>query len=272
MMIRKSLAAALILIGPGIALAADCKYSAPRALQLDLEGVTSVRFDVGGHTLRIDAGTEAAQIEGKACSSDADKLDAMVIKQRRLGSELRVELGADASFRGTFFGKRYGYFDLAARLPAALPVAVELGSGELHVRGMDKTNVDMGSGDLFVTKAGELRLSIGSGDAEIEGVEGEARIEVGSGSVAIRDAGSLLVTRLGSGDLDGRGIRGSVLVEELGSGDIELSGVGGSVRAERIGSGDLSVSDVAGDLRVDTLGSGDVDHERVAGAVSLPED
>lgn len=273
MMIRKSLAAALILIGPGIALAADCKYSAPRALQLDLEGVTSVRFDVGAHTLRIGAAQGAeAGIEGKACSSDADKLEAVTLRQRRIGSELRVELRSDTSFRGGFFGKQYGYLDVAARLPAAMPVAVELGSGDVAVGDMGRINVDMGSGDLLVSRVGEIRLSIGSGDAEIETVAGEVRVEVGSGDVVLRDAGSLLVTRLGSGDLDGRDIRGDVLIEELGSGDIELSGVGGNVWVEDIGSGDLSVSDVAGDLRVDDIGSGDVDHRRVRGAVSLPED
>ncbi len=272
MMRLKTLAAALILLGPGIAPAADCKHSAPRALQLDLDGVTSVRFDVGAHNLRIGASKgDEAGIDGKACSSDADKLDTVTLRQRRIGSELRVELRSDTSFRGGFFGKQYGYLDVAARLPAALPIAVELGSGDVEVRDMGSVNVDMGSGDLLVSRAGAIRLSIGSGDAEIETVAGEVRVEVGSGDVVLRDAGSLLVTRLGSGDLNGRDIRGDVLIEQLGSGDIELAGIGGSVEVEDIGSGDLSVEDVAGDLRVDDIGSGDVDHRRIAGRVSLPE-
>ena len=264
-----SVAAALALL-PFAAQAAECKFSAERRLELDLQGVSSVRFDVGGHTLRLKAGS--AGVEGRACSSDPDRLDAITVRQRRIGDELRVELKSEARFSGLFLSPTYAYLELDARLPASLPVALELGSGDLLVEGMGQINVDMGSGDLVVRDGQSLRLSVGSGDAEIEQIAGEVRVEVGSGDVSLRDIGSLLATRVGSGELEARGIRGNARIEDLGSGDVELEQVDGDVIADDIGSGDLSVSDVKGDLRVDEIGSGDVDHRRVGGRVSLPKD
>lgn len=265
-----SLAAALAFAPLG-AQAADCKFSAERTLDLDMDGVTAVRFDVRGHTLRLKAGNTAS-IQGRACSSDPDKLEAITLRQRRVGDELRVELSSEASFSGLFLSPTYAYLDLDASLPASLPVALELGSGDLLVEGMNQVNVDMGSGDLVVHDGQSLRLSVGSGDAEAERIAGEVRVEVGSGDINLRDIGSLLATRVGSGDLEARGIRGDARIEDLGSGDVEIEDVGGNVVAEDIGSGDLSVSDVKGDLQVDEIGSGDVDHRRVSGKVSLPED
>jgi hypothetical protein len=265
----QALAAALALTPLGLQ-AADCKFSAKRSLDLDLGGVTSVRFDVGGHTLRLKAGDPG--IEGRACSSNPDQLDAIVLRQRRIGDELRVELSSETRFSGLFLSPTYAYLDLDASLPASLPVALELGSGDLLVEGMNAVNVDMGSGDLVVHDGQSLRLSVGSGDAEAERIAGEVRVEVGSGDINLRDIGSLLATRVGSGDLEARGIRGDARIEDLGSGDVEIEDVGGNVVAEDIGSGDLSVSDIKGDLQVDEIGTGDVDHRRVSGKVSLPED
>jgi hypothetical protein len=250
--------------------AADCKFSAERSLALDLQGVNSVRFDVRGHTLRLKAGS--ADIRGRACSSDPDKLDAVTLNQHRVGDELRIELSSKASFSGLFLSPTYAYLDLDASLPATLPVALKLGSGDLLVESIDQVHVDMGSGELRVRDGQSLQLKVGSGDAEVENMAAEVRVEVGSGDVKLRSIGSLSAVRVGSGELQAQGIRGHARIERLGSGDVEIEQVGGSVSAEDIGSGNLSVSDVKGDLQVDAIGSGDVDHRQVGGKVILPED
>jgi DUF4097 and DUF4098 domain-containing protein YvlB len=263
---------ALLLLAPALGSAADCKHSAPRSLDLDLQGVKSLRFEVGSSDLRIRAATGAPRIEGRACSSDPEQLEAITVTQQRVGDELRVELKSEAKFSGIFMTRTYGYLELAATLPADVPLAIELGSGDIAVDGMQHIGADVGSGDLVINDAASVRLGVGSGDAEISRVAGEVRVEVGSGDAVIREAGSLLITRVGSGDLEAEDIRGNVRIERLGSGDIELERIAGNVTAEDIGSGDLSVREVAGDLKVDDIGSGDVDHRDVKGSVEIPED
>lgn len=261
---------AALLLAPGLALAAECQHSAPRALDLDLEGVSSIRFAVAGHTLQIEPGSGQPSVSGKACSSDPEMLGAITVEQSRSGSELRVELKSEARFSGIFFGRTYAYLDLAASLPADMPISLELGSGELEVRGMRTVEAQVGSGDLDLRDGSSLRLTVGSGDAEIANLDGTVEVEVGSGDVSIENVAGLRVFQVGSGDLEATDVRGDVHIERLGSGDIELTGIRGNVVVDRIGSGDLEVRDVTGGLRVVEIGAGDVDHRGVAGAVELP--
>ncbi|MCK7595373.1 DUF4097 family beta strand repeat-containing protein [Pseudomarimonas salicorniae] len=265
-------AVALLALAPALALADDCKHSAPRTLDLDLRDVESVRFEVGNGELVVVPAKGAPVVAGQACSSDPDRLDGIVLRQRRVGNELRVEMRTESNFSGIFFGRTYAYLRINAELPADLPVAIELGSGDATLEGIRQVDADVGSGDLAVREADRVRLGVGSGDAELIRIAGEVVVEVGSGDAIIRDAGQLLVTRVGSGDLEAERVRGDVRIERLGSGDIKLDGVAGNVHVEDIGSGDLSVRDLAGDLVVDDIGSGDVDHRNVAGKVTLPDD
>jgi hypothetical protein len=263
---------ALALLAPGLALADRCEHSAPRSLDLDLDGVREVRLEIGSDNIEVVAGNGPHAVSGRACASDADVLDRITITQERRGDVLVVRAESGVSFSGIFFKQTYAYLELQANLPAVLPLRLDLGSGEATIRGIDSVTADVGSGELAVHDAQRFAADVGSGDIEAERIAGPVRIEVGSGDAELSDIGALEAARVGSGDLSVRGIGGDVRVESVGSGDLSLRDVRGTVVVESVGSGDLTVNQVSGDLRVDTIGSGDVRHAGVAGQVSLPED
>ena len=263
---------ALALLTPALALADRCEHSAPRSLDLDLDGIREVQLEIGSDTIEVVAGSGPHALTGRACASDPDVLDRITVSQERRGDVLIVRADSAVSFTGLFFSPTYAYLELQASLPATVPLRMDFGSGEARIRGIDAVTAEVGSGDLVVTAAQRLVAEVGSGDISAEQVAGEVRIDVGSGDAELRDIGALDSARVGSGDLTVHGIHGHARVESVGSGDATLRDVRGNVIVESVGSGGLEVDQVGGELRVSHLGSGDVRHAGVAGAVSLPED
>lgn len=237
--------------------AADCKVSAERRLELALDGVETVRFELGANDLEL-TGTPAArgQLQGRACASHTELLEQLDLVQEREGSTLvvRVERAEPvASAVAGLFTRRYAYIDVIGSIPRDLDVELRLGSGDAQLRGI----------------AG-LDAHVGSGDLEVAQVDGPVALRVGSGDVELANIGPLQVHALGSGDLDARHVGGDVRIGTIGSGDVQLALVEGHVEVERIGSGDLDVRGLQGNLRVGRIGSGDVTHHDVAGTVQLP--
>ena len=233
----------------------DCKFKAPRNLQLDLNGVRSVQIDLRSYDLHLrgDSGVRVGELTGQACASSQELLDDLVVTQRREGDTLIVQAGRDRSHWG--FGRTYTELKIDLKLPPSMPVALNVGSGEGWVDGMKQLDAHVGSGDLHVKNIdGPLTASIGSGDVDASNV------------------GSVDVGAVGSGDFKGADIKGNVRVGSIGSGDVAVTRVGGSVRADTLGSGDLTVRDVAGDLSLGAKGSGDVNHSGVRGKVNVPRD
>ena len=257
--------------------AADlCEHSAARNLDLDLTGVKTLVFDIGPHELSVAGGkARTAAIRGKACASDAKRLDDLVLSQRREGDKLIVVAERKGAVRSvSWSGAKYGYLTLDATLPDTIAVQVKLGSGDASVDGVASLAADVGSGDL-----------------EADHIRGTVFADVGSGDIVVHDVGALHVVSVGSGDLSARVVRGDatvgsvnsgdlridnaggrVRIESIGSGDAELSGVAGNVSVDSIGSGNLEVTDVRGDLVVNSVGSGSVGHHGVAGQVRVPTD
>lgn len=257
--------------------AADlCEHSAARDLDLDLAGVKTLVFDIGPHELSVAGGkARTAAIRGKACASDAKRLDDLVLSQRREGDKLIVVAERKGAVRMvSWSGSRYGYLTLDATLPDTIAVQVKLGSGDASVDGVASLAADVGSGDL-----------------EADHIRGTVFADVGSGDIVLGDVGALHVVSVGSGDLNARAVRGDatvgsvhsgdlridnaggrVRIASIGSGDAELSGVAGNVSVDSIGSGSLEVNDVRGDLVVRSVGSGSVGHHGVAGQVRVPTD
>ncbi|WP_202843489.1 DUF4097 family beta strand repeat-containing protein [Luteimonas saliphila] len=256
------------------ALADDkCRHSAPRSLDLDFTGVTAVVFHVGPHTLRIDAGASpTGAVRGRACASEADRLDALRLTQERSGGKLVVRLEHDSKWSGITLGNRYAYMTLEANVPDDLLVQLDVGSGDGRVEGASAVSADVGSGDVEVRRTrGRVTAKVGSGDVKVDDA-GELRIlSIGSGDVEAGNLrGDVEVGSIGSGDFTLRRAIGGVTIRSIGSGDAELADVGGSVSVGSIGSGDLEVERAGGDLTVSSIGSGDVDHVGIAGTVSLP--
>lgn len=250
----KALPLALLAL-PGLASAADnCKFQATRSLSLDLAGVRAVVIQTGPFDFHVKAGS-TARADGRACASSQKGLDRLQLTQRREGDRLIVNTGNERNnWSGGWFGNHYSSFDVDVTLPRTVAVEMAVGSGDADVTGLANVVANVGSGDLTVHGADSLDAGVGSGDIKVEDI---GKLELGS---------------VGSGDFEGRNIRGDVRIGSIGSGGVDLRQVGGSVEARTIGSGDLSVATVGGGLRVSQVGSGDVDHRDVKGRVDIPSD
>lgn len=272
----RRLATALLattLLLPLPALATDCAHVRDIDLRLDLAGARSVRFEVGPHDLDVRAADgSGGTLAGRACASSEAALAGLQVTQVRRGATLVVRLAAEGGRNWTLFGNRYARLDLSATLPADMPVVLELGSGDVQVRGVAALEADVGSGDLKAADiAGTVSVSVGSGDAAIEGV-GAVRVgSIGSGDVAAsRVRGDVSVGSIGSGDFGLYGAGGDVELGSIGSGDADLRNVAGSVTVGSVGSGDVDAIDVRGDLVVRSIGSGGVGHRGIGGRLDLP--
>ena len=246
-----------LLLAPLAAYAYDdgCKFQAPIDMKLDLAGIRSVQLESNSYDLHVEGQTsDAGHVTGRACTSEQSALKDLTVTQRREGDRLVVELTSSGSSHFHLFGGFEQNLDIQVKLPPALPVSVNVGSGDVWIQGMDQVEAHTGSGDLHLSSLQRFRGSAGSGD-----VDG-------------RDIGSVELTSLGSGDAKFHDVRQDVRVGSVGSGDATFIHVGGSVRVDTLGSGDLAVREVKGDFSLGAKGSGDVHKSDISGKVSVPHD
>ncbi len=230
----------------------QCRHSQPRELALQLDGIRTVRFDIGNSKLRVDGAAQPdPTLRGRACASNESALAALVLDQKREGDTLHVTMRRERNATG-WMGNQYAYLDLTGQVPATMLVQAVVGSGDAWVTGVAAASAD-----------------VGSGDAEVRRIAGRVTAKVGSGDVTIDEAGELKVLSIGSGDVEARGIRGPVEVGSVGSGDFKLERSGGDVRIGSVGSGDVDLRDVTGSVRVDSIGSGDLDVRGVGGDLDV---
>ena len=252
---RQLLLASLLLLPFAVQARDDCKFQAPRNLQLELSGVRSVQIDLRSYDLRLHGDSaRGGELTGRACASSQELLDDLVVTQRRQGDVLIVQLGRDHSSHWGF-GHNYSDLQVDLKLPPAIPVTLNGGSGDGWVDGMKQLDAHVGSGDLHV-----------------KNLDGPFSASVGSGSLDVSHVGSVELGSVGSGDFKAEDIKGNVRAGSIGSGSVSVTRVGGSVRVDTIGSGDLTAHDVAGDLSLGAKGSGDVNYSNVRGKVSVPRD
>ncbi|HEY4291551.1 GIN domain-containing protein [Luteibacter sp.] len=255
---RKLILASLLLL-PAAAMAdqVQCKFHADRNLDLDLRGVHNVRFITNAYDLLVSGGASAGKgtVRGKACASEQETVDNLVVTQQRDGDTLVVEL-KDQRDHGWFngWGSHYSDLKVEATIPADIPVKINVGSGDAKVRNVASLDVDVGSGDL-----------------EAHDIKGAVRGAVGSGDLKLEDTGEVDIDTVGSGDF-GAKRAGRVRIGTVGSGDATIEDAQGNVQVGTIGSGDLNVNNVKGDLTVRTVGSGDVHQHGITGKVDVPRD
>lgn len=255
---RKLLLASLLLL-PAAAMADDaqCKFHADRNLDLDLRGVRDIRFVTNSYDLLVSGGATAGKgtVRGKACASDQETVDNLVVTQARDGDTLVVEL-KDKREHGWFggWGNHYSDLKVEATIPADIPVKLNVGSGDAKARNLASLDAEVSSGDL-----------------EAHGIKGAVRGTVGSGDLKLEDTGEVDIDSIGSGDFSSKRAA-RVRIGTIGSGDAKVEGTQGNVQVGTIGSGDLDVNDVRGDLTVRTVGSGDINQHGVSGKVDIPRD
>ena len=252
---RQSLFALLLLV-PAVAMAdGRCEFHADRHLDLDFSGVRQVRFLTGSYELEVagNASGNRGSADGKACASDKDALENLVITQSRDGDVLTVTLGNFAP--QWHWNSGYNDLRVTASVPAGVPVRVEVASGTAKVRSV-----------------ASLDTTVASGLLKAEGVKGQVGARVASGQATFTDIGSLNVESVASGSLDARQIRGNASLGSVASGSLRVSGVNGNVSARGVASGGLTVSDVKGSLAVDHKGSGSINYSGIGGTVDVPKD
>src|SRR5690554_2469842 len=107
----------------------QCRHSEPRQVELDMDGVRTVMFEIGHNKLRLDAASGVAgAIEGRACAANDGWLEDLRIEQRRDGDSLLVRLYRDREVRGIFLGRNYAYLDLSGSVPDDVLVQLKVGS------------------------------------------------------------------------------------------------------------------------------------------------
>lgn len=259
-----------------------CEATQPRNLQLDLDGIDTIIFDIGASELDVRATADATgKVTGRACASDAKRLAQLTIGQQKSGRTLTVHAmrkdgnGSGLSINMSILGKRfarYAYLTLEASVPDTVMVQLKVGSGEARLDGARAASADIGSGDANVTRIrGRFTAKVGSGDLVANDVGALEIVSVGSGDAFVRQVhGASKVGSIGSGDLAITATRGPVAIDSVGSGDVRLEDIGGDVTIGSIGSGDLDANTVHGSLNVRSIGSGDIDHREVSGRIQLP--
>ena len=307
--------ASLVAVSLAAGAAEQCRYSAPRNAELDAAGLKQLSVEIGPDDLAIhsEPGLAKIVVNGTACASNQKWLENIKIETARHGDTASVV--ADDGDHGivfSLFGGSYAYLKLDVRVPQALAVKLQEGSGDANASSLASLDATLGSGDLKINGiAGELRLrvgsgdvvaadvgslnvsSVGSGDVSVDGVRGDARVGgVGSGDLGLRNVtgnvvlgsissgdaklsgvgGGIKADSVGSGDLVVRNVKGNVSVGSIASGDVSIEQAGGSVHADSLGSGDFGANGVDGDFSVGSVGSGDVHHHGVKGKISVPRD
>lgn len=256
---------------PHRASAQRCEHEAQRTAGAATDGVQRVRIIARAGDLEVTGRVGANQVaaRGRACVSEAEDLDELVLRVHRDGSTLVLE--ATDPDRDVRFGNYYAYIDLVVDLPQGMPVTIEDGSGNMTVAGVGAARINDGSGNMNVSDVrGGIEINDGSGEIELSGVAGSVDIEDGSGNIDIANARGDVEVDDGSGNLTARQVTGSVRIDD-GSGEIRLADVTRNVFVDD-GSGSIRVERVGGDFTVDEAGSGDVSYDDVTGRVSVGDD
>jgi Toastrack DUF4097 len=273
------LAAALTLLAfAGAAGAEGCRYSAPRAVELEGAGLKSLLLHLGSTDAHVRGVTGLSKIEvhGTACASNLNWLQGLQIDTSHSGgtATVTVHTGDHGATFSLFGYSHYAYIKLSVEVPPGLAVVIDSGSGDVIAQALGALDFHSGSGDLKADDIdGTLALQLGSGDVEARRVGAVQLSGTGSGDVTVEDVrGDVRAEHAGSGDLHFSNVTGGVSVGAIGSGDLHLENIGRNVAVGRIGSGDVIVDGVGGDLRVGARGSGDVSYHGVKGKVSVPKD
>lgn len=272
-----ALAGLTLLIVAGAAGAEECRYSAPRNVDLDAAALKSLLLHLGATEAQVRGvpGLSRVEVRGTACASNPQWLSDLRITTSGSGGNATVTVRTEdhGSLFSLFGFSRYAYMKLSVSVPPQLAVAIDSGSGDVVAESLASLDFHAGSGDLKARDiAGALALQLGSGDVDAQRVGSVDLHSTGSGDVTVADVrGDVHADRSGSGDLHFSNVRQSVWVGATGSGDVRVENIGGDVHVGSTGSGDIIADRVDGNLQVDATGSGDVSYQDVKGDVQVPK-
>ena len=182
----------LLLAGAALATAAHAGSKAREiSRSFQLEAGQTVRLDLSVGEFRVEGGdTRAVEVElrvkcrwgnNEECDRLLEKVD---LESRTTSTGLVVELVSDSSWSKTRLE-----IDGAIRLPRAAPLEIDMGVGELRIKGVTADiSADLGVGELTIRMAAaavaSVALDAGVGEAKLLGagtaVEGRRSMLVGS--------------------------------------------------------------------------------------------
>lgn len=218
-------------------------------LTLDAAGLSRLMATTGAGDITIVGDTNATQIVVDADLYFENRND-LTFTLARSGNEARLVAESNSNGIGVVWNNS-PYIDLTVRMPAALALSLDDGSGDVSIRGLtEQIRVEDGSGELSINGGKDVRVTDGSGDLAIQQAQGSVKVDDGSGDLNISD------------------VKGSVEISD-GSGDMQVSRVG-AVKIDD-GSGDISVSD-ADSLTVDESGSGELSYSNIRGRIQTDEE
>lgn len=277
-MLRTVLLLPLALVSLAAA-ADDCRYTVERSLDLDAQGLATLKLDAGAGDLDVVGVTGLARIEvrGKACASEQVALAGIQLSQQREGASAHVMTTIpDEGFSWQLFGSHYAYMDVRVRVPAELMLVLRDSSGDLDVTGIAAgLELTDSSGDISLRDiGGVVTLTDSSGDIELRGLDGSITIESdSSGDIDLVDvSGDALVRSDSSGDVDFRRIKGNARIDSDSSGDIDFDTIGADASVGSDGSGEIRAGHVRGAFTVERKSNADdnVRHSDIGGRISLP--
>ena len=232
----------------------DCKHSAERSANIDASGVRLLELASGSGAVKIEgkAGLTRVIIRGKACASDADRLEDVTLETDREGSTIvvRANIQDKKWSEQNWSGNAYARLDVVVEVPEALAAEIEDGSGELDLSNLGDVRIRDGSGGIVGNDMASVHIEDGSGEIELSDIRGEVDIEDGSGEIDLTRVDGGIVIEDGSGEITVRECKSSVRISDQ--------------------SGSISVRDVAGYFVVDDDGAGSIDYDNVRGRVDVP--
>lgn len=234
------LSACVIHVGHSSA-AEDLKHQ-QRQLQLNAAGLSELKAETEAGDLKIIGVKGLTQIEVVAdLYSSEDRPFTLSLEKQGSAAVLKA---VGSSCIGICTGSS-AYADLVVKVPAELALALEDGSGDIHIEGLSSDLlIEDGSGNLTVQGGNNLVLEDGSGNISLTQFSGNLTVEDGSGDLFVRQITGTVLVEDGSGDIDIQQVKGMVSISD-GSGDIRVQHAGGFTLLED-GSGELKIDQING--------------------------
>ena len=252
----RALAMLILILLPVAALAAS--FDETRRLELSAEGIQTLKIQCGAGFLTVigvkgmDQITATAQIIVRDIQQK--EFANFLEKNLQIGLEKRGKAATlMADVNKSFLKNVEAKINLTVKLPTALPVSIDDGSGAIIV-----TNLSAG-----------LTIEDDSGSIDIVNTAGKIKVADSSGSIEIRDARGSVDIQDGSGLIHVKLIDGNVNITD-GSGQITIQDVNGSVTVTD-GSGSIDIQDVSQDVFINEAGSGELNIDGVKGKVTMRE-
>lgn len=180
----------------------DCDVTESHAAFVEAEGAELVRVEADAGSLRIegDPGVSQVQVQGEACASSSEVLEAIRLTTVREDGTVFVRSEMPDRNDSWFPDGGQARLDLVLRVPERLALDVEDGSGSTEIQGVASVRLDDGSGSIDVRDvAGDVGIRDGSGSIDVSLVGGDFIVEDdGSGGIDFDDVAG--VVRIPSGD------------------------------------------------------------------------